>query len=494
MRAVGVGCGMLAMLPSMHQRQAIMAVVRLAVVVAAAGVTQELQQPQAHNFTIDATSVTHTVTTRHMGCHLDSGFGEELLALHSNIVFSPSFEFGNPTQKPANTTAHPVGVGWVTVREAAEGTVSMTPDALHGHSALEVQYKGGTGQLGVANRGIGNEGLFLIGQKAYEGYLFARSATGSGASAVLHVALQNFETGATLATQQLTIRAGSNWTRYNLSLTPSADTPCSGIVAPDRNGAATADPATSDPATCGWWKPGTDGDQSAHVCVRCPGQLFVGLATPGAAAVDFVYLEPGEWGRYKGLPVLRPMADALEAMGVKLFRAGGTVAQSQFWQDWRGPLWERTPMVWRNNEVSGFGPFETIDLCNAAGILPILTTEASGRTAKEMADLVEYSWGDESTPWGKVRHDDGHPEVYNVTWFELGNEQQNPNFVLQVKAMEERAVAVGLPKNTLHYLYPCGGGGAGVGGPAHCDKDASRWNVSEVEAINALGLGARIGN
>ena len=105
-----------------------------------------------------------------MGCHLDSGFGEELLALHSNIVFSPSFEFGDPTQKPANVTEHPVGVGWVTVREAAEGTVSMTPDALHGHSALEVQYKGGTGQLGVANRGIGNEGLFLTGQKVYEGY------------------------------------------------------------------------------------------------------------------------------------------------------------------------------------------------------------------------------------------------------------------------------------------------------------------------------------
>ena len=215
---------MLAMLSSMHQCQAIMAVVRLAAVVAAAGVTQELQQQQAHNFTIDATSVTHTVTTRHMGCHLDSGFGEELLALHSNIVFSPSFEFGDPTQKPANVTEHPVGVGWVTVREAAEGTVSMTPDALHGHSALEVQYKGGTGQLGVANRGIGNEGLFLTGQKVYEGYLFARSASGSGASAVLHVALQNFETGATLATQQLTIPAGSNWTRYNLSLTPSADT------------------------------------------------------------------------------------------------------------------------------------------------------------------------------------------------------------------------------------------------------------------------------
>ena len=80
--------------------------------------------PAAHNFTIDATSVTHTVTTRNMGCHLDSGFGEELLALHSNIVFSPSFEYGDPTQESPNVTGHPVGVGWVPVREAAEGTYS----------------------------------------------------------------------------------------------------------------------------------------------------------------------------------------------------------------------------------------------------------------------------------------------------------------------------------------------------------------------------------
>ena len=33
-----------------------------------------------------------------------------------------------------------------------------------------------------------------------------------------------------------------------------------------------------------------------------------------------------------------------------------------------------------NNEVSGFGPFETIDFCNAAGILPVMTTAAADHT------------------------------------------------------------------------------------------------------------------
>ena len=39
---------------------------------------------------------------------------------------------------------------------------------------------------------------------------------------------------------------------------------------------------------------------------------------------------------------------------------------------------------------------------------------------EDMGDLVEYCWGDDSTTWGKQRIADGHPQVYNVTWFELG--------------------------------------------------------------------------
>ena len=333
-----------------------------------------------HNFTVRLGAVTHEVTTRHMGCHLDSGFGQELLGLHSNIVFSPSFEYGDPTEEP-DPEKNPEGLGWVpSFGSKAQGALEMTADALHGKSALAVKYYGGSGPLGVGNRGIGNEGLYLSGSKPYEGYLFAAADVNSGSGAgggVLHVELQNYETGAVLASQQLTVPAGSNWTRYNLSLTPTAGTECVGI------------PPGSDPQITCDWKPGSDQDAAAHVCIKCAGQLFIGLAQPGAVAVDFVYLEPGEWGRFKGLPVLKPMADALQTMGVKLFRAGGTVADSMFWKDWRGPMWKRKPLVWRNNEVSGFGPFETIDLCAAAGILPVMTTAAADQTAEDMGDLIE---------------------------------------------------------------------------------------------------------
>lgn len=149
-----------------------------------------------------------------------------------------------------------------------------------------------------------------------------------------------------------------------------------------------------------------------------------------------------------------------------------------FWKDWRGPMWKRKPLVWRSNEVSGFGPFETIDFCAAAGILPVMTTAAADHTAEDMGDLIEYAFGDETTEWGKLRHEDQHPEPYNVTWFELGNEQQNPFFAEQVAAMEERAAKVGVPPNTLHYLYPWGGGGAGIGGPRI--KPGDTQNVSTI--------------
>ena len=48
-----------------------------------------------------------------------------------------------------------------------------------------------------------------------------------------------------------------------------------------------------------------------------------------------------------------------------------------------------------------------------------MTTAAADHTAEEMADLVEYCWGDETTAWGRRRHQDLHPVPYNVTWFEV---------------------------------------------------------------------------
>ena len=48
---------------------------------------------------------------------------------------------------------------------------------------------------------------------------------------------------------------------------------------------------------------------------------------------------------------------------------------------------------WRKSLVSGWGPFEFVDMCVAAGIEPVVTTSAQSDNCcdpKDMADLVEY--------------------------------------------------------------------------------------------------------
>ena len=69
---------------------------------------------------------------------------------------------------------------------------------------------------------------------------------------------------------------------------------------------------------------------------------------------------------------------------------------------------------------------------------------------------------------------DSHPEPYNWSFIELGNEGYNPRFVDQVKAMEERALAVGAPPR--QYLFPCNAGP----------------NSADAAAAAALGLGDRL--
>ena len=71
-------------------------------------------------------------------------------------------------------------------------------------------------------------------------------------------------------------------------------------------------------------------------------------------------------------------------------------------------------------------------MCAEAGIEPIVTTTAQwgdemSRTAditccspSDMADLIEYAWGNSTTTWGKVRISDGHPAPYQLRFIELG--------------------------------------------------------------------------
>ena len=78
--------------------------------------------------------------------------------------------------------------------------------------------------------------------------------------------------------------------------------------------------------------------------------------------------------------------------------------------------------MYRGHDLEGgFGPFEMIDMANAAGIDPVMTTFAVGVAPEEMGDLVEYCYGSADTAWGRVRIvEDRHPAPYEVKFIELG--------------------------------------------------------------------------
>ena len=75
-----------------------------------------------------------------------------------------------------------------------------------------------------------------------------------------------------------------------------------------------------------------------------------------------------------------------------------------------------------------------------------------------MSDLVSYLFATDGD-MARLRQQDGHPAPYKpeTTWFELGNEIDNTNYVSQALAMEKRAKSLGIG-GVLKYACPfqCG--------------------------------------
>jgi hypothetical protein len=99
---------------------------------------------------------------------------------------------------------------------------------------------------------------------------------------------------------------------------------------------------------------------TAHICVKCGGQLTITNSGGGPVSVGYVSLRPGPWGRYKGTSARLEAVQAFEQMGVKLIRSGGSVAcdPTMAWTAWRGPVWQRPSASsqgnWVHSLVSGW--------------------------------------------------------------------------------------------------------------------------------------------
>lgn len=123
----------------------------------------------------------------------------------------------------------------------------------------------------------------------------------------------------------------------------------------------------------------------------------------------------GVWDADNNQPNPNAVVLAQQA-GIKCLRfPGGCGSHKYNWKEAIGPLEDR-PMF-------KFGVDEFLQLCNEIGAKPIIVLSDFEGTNEDLFDLIEYlNSPDTSSGWGKVRADNGHPEPYNVEWFEFGNE------------------------------------------------------------------------
>jgi len=119
------------------------------------------------------------------------------------------------------------------------------------------------------------------------------------------------------------------------------------------------------------------------------------------------------------------MMAALKQIGPTMIRLGGNFVSGYEWRDGVGDP-DRRPSrwdyAWRMVETNDVGIDEFMALVEILGAEPYNTVNSGFGDAFSAAQWVEYCNGDVSTPMGELRAHNGHPEPYNITWWNIGNE------------------------------------------------------------------------
>ena len=106
---------------------------------------------------------------------------------------------------------------------------------------------------------------------------------------------------------------------------------------------------------------------------------------------------------------------------------GGNFTSGYHWYDGIGKFEDRKSMpnlAWGGLCTNHVGIDEFMRFCELTNITPLMGVgfNEGEITPKEVADWVEYCNGDQTTPMGKLRARNGHPEPYNIKYWGVGNE------------------------------------------------------------------------
>jgi len=283
---------------------------------------------------------------------------------------------------------------WRALRRGdATGVFSQTEvDAFSGKHSQRIVFTSGSGEIGIENQGLNRQGMNFIKGKTYEGYIYVRATN----VAEVSVAIES-RTGAKIYAEKRLLSNGGGWQRLDFTLKSN------------------------------------DSDSTGRFAIK--------LKQPGAITVGYAFLQPGAWGRFKGLPVRKDVAEGLIDQGITVLRYGGCMANAEQyrWKKMIGPRAQRPPYAgwWYPHASNGWGIFDFMNFCEAAGFLAIPDVNMS-ESPQDMADFMEYVNGPADSAWGRRRATDGHLAPYGLKYLQLGNEEQvNEDYWQKFKPLAE---------------------------------------------------------
>jgi alpha-L-arabinofuranosidase len=122
----------------------------------------------------------------------------------------------------------------------------------------------------------------------------------------------------------------------------------------------------------------------------------------------------------------KEVIEALKQLHSGVYRfPGGNFVSAHEWRDAVGDIDMRPPIhdpVWHAVQPNDVGTDEFLTLCRLLEVDPYITVNAGFGDAWSAKELVEYTNGAVTTPMGKWRAANGHPEPYNVKFWGIGNE------------------------------------------------------------------------
>jgi alpha-N-arabinofuranosidase len=135
---------------------------------------------------------------------------------------------------------------------------------------------------------------------------------------------------------------------------------------------------------------------------------------------------------------------------------GGNFVSGYEWRDAVGDPDKRPPImdpVWHAVQPNDVGTDEFLTLCHLLDVEPYITVNAGFGDAWSAAELVEYTNGAVTTPMGRWRASNGHPQPYHVKFWGIGNEPWG-NYQMGAMALDQYEVKHNLFAKAMRRVDP----------------------------------------